>query len=123
MKQETKELVAWIINVINVHPYSITSLDKSPLPDANIFLTKTLPEIESKLCQGGYIQDANGVPCCNGDKVKIKVKSDYAKQKFAGQYLEGFLTWNQTQGRFYVITRQKDFEFSELEYPYIEKVE
>ena len=30
---------------------------------------KSIPQIESRLCLGGYIQDKNGTPCCDGDEV------------------------------------------------------
>ena len=89
----------------------------------------SLPEIEKHLCLGGYIQDKNAIPCCDGDYVKITVKKDYeipiesgSVTKYAGETLEGRLTWNLTQGRFYVITRHKDFQMTDLDYPYITKV-
>lgn len=39
--------------------------------DRAIEFLDTLPEIESKLCQGGYIKDENGTPCCHGDKIIV----------------------------------------------------
>ena len=80
MKQETKELIDWI----NGKLYDYEEELKSDCCDTN-FLNEfnekrikafnflaSFPEIESKLCQGGYIQDKNGTPCCNGDKVRFE---------------------------------------------------
>jgi hypothetical protein len=76
MKQETKEIIDWIKKQINLakencidiawngkHEYYNADYEK-----AMEFLD-SLPQIESRLCQGGYIQDCNGTPCCNGDEV------------------------------------------------------
>ena len=38
---------------------------------------KSIPQIESRLCLGGFIQDRNGMPCCDGDEVNF-------------QFVEGF---------------------------------
>ncbi len=130
MKQETKDLIIWIKKQINLAKENCIipchkdgySEYEADYEKAMNFLD-SLPEIESKLCQGGYIQDVNGVPCCNGDKVKIIVKEGYRIIKFAGKELEGSLAWNKVKGRFYVITRNKDFEFEDLKYPTFTKVE
>ncbi len=130
MKQETKQTIDWIKKQINLakencinpaHKDGYTEYE-ADYEKAFNFLD-SLPEIESKLRQGGYIQDSNGKPCCNGDTVKITVKKDYKIQEFAGKTLEGYLAWNKTQGRFYVITRPKDFELIDLYYLYITKVD
>ena len=83
MKQETKELINWIKKQINLakeccidvawngeHEYYNTDYEK-----AMKFLD-SLPQIESRLCQGGYIQDKNGIPCHDGDKVVFSYYAD-----------------------------------------------
>ena len=67
MKQETKELVRWIKNHISVANNKGAELY---LHKAFDFLD-SLPDIEKKLCFGGYVQDINGTTCCHGDKVKL----------------------------------------------------
>ena len=79
MKQESKELIDWIKKQINLakeccvdvawngeHEYYNTDYEK-----AMKFLD-SLPQIESRLCVDGYIQDKNGTPCCDGDKVRFE---------------------------------------------------
>jgi hypothetical protein len=78
MKQETKKLIEWMkiqLGLLRTNTNEIinNSVDKS------ITFLDSLPEIESKLCRGGYIQDKNGTPCCDGDKIL-----------FCGEY-NGFL--------------------------------
>ena len=91
MKQETKELVRWIKNHISV----------ANNKDAELYLHKafdfldSLPEIEKKLCFGGYIQDKNGTPCCDGDKVVYTHISE-----LTGTRLIGTLRWDQRCGKF-----------------------
>lgn len=90
MKQETKHLIQWIKAVIEqslpkAMPYVETDIGKQK-KDAISFLD-SLPEIESKLCQGGYVQDANGTPCCHGDKIIVGM---YGKKIYT-------LEWNPKQ--------------------------
>lgn len=54
----------------------------------------SLPEIELKLCQGGYIQDRNGKPCCNGDRISNKSIFD-DKEEIS------ILYWSKNSSRFY----------------------
>ena len=76
MKQETKKTIDWIKKQINLAKENcIDPAHKDGYPEyeadyerAMNFLD-SLPEIESKLCRGGYIQDKNGTPCCDGDKI------------------------------------------------------
>ena len=77
MKQETKELIEWIKAQIFVASkldcsYHITAdaekKHKETETKAFNFLD-SLEEIEKRLCLGGYIQDRNGTPCCNGDRI------------------------------------------------------
>ena len=76
MKQETKQTIDWIKKQINLAKENcIDPCHKDGYPEyegdykkAMSFLD-SLPEIESRLCRGGYIQDKNGTPCCDGDKI------------------------------------------------------
>ena len=97
MKKETKALVEWIAAQIKIaakldNSYLITPgaiiTHKSLEEDAERFLN-SLPEIEEKLCFGGYIQDYNGTLCCHGDKVMYKNK------KYT-------LQWSQPYNRFFL---------------------
>ena len=74
MKQETKHLIEWIKMLLKKERAShIYANEKTVETDCDraIEFLDTLPEIESKLCQGGYVQDANGTPCCHGDKIIV----------------------------------------------------
>ena len=83
MKQETKDLIIWIKKQINLtKEYCIDPCHKDGYPEYEADYEKafafldSLPEIESKLCRGGYIQDKNGTPCCDGDKILFCGKYD-----------------------------------------------
>ena len=81
MKKETKELINWAIDHFQHYKIDIhTRKDKFNFGTAGterefnysqdiIAFLRKLPEIESHLCRGGYIQDKNGTPCCDGDKI------------------------------------------------------
>ena len=78
MKQETKNLISWIKELIGEElnrrfEAACKGKYKEYTNDCDraIEFLDTLPEIESKLCQGGYIQDKNGTPCCHGDKIIV----------------------------------------------------
>lgn len=82
MKKETKALIEWIKAQIRIaakldDSYLITtdaiSTHKSLEKDAEKFLD-SLSEIESHLCRGGYIQDKNGTPCCDGNTILINAE-------------------------------------------------
>ena len=83
MKQETKELIDWIKKQINIA--KTNNIDpawngkheayNADYQKALAFLD-SLPEIEARLTRGGYVQDKNGTPCCDGDKVKIFRKNN-----------------------------------------------
>ena len=94
MKQETKELLEWIEKQINLAGTIVTDVSQpywqKDCKKALEFLN-SLPEIESKLCRGGYIQDKNGTPCCDGDTILIH-DEDYSK---------GMLYWSVGDRRFY----------------------
>ena len=95
MKEETKELVNWIKCQILTNQdisYKITkaATDKyQKTKESALKFLDSLPEIESHLCRGGYIQDSNGTPCCDGDKVMYKNK-------------EYTLQWSRTYSRFFL---------------------
>lgn len=76
MKQETKQTIDWIKKQINLAKETcIDPCHKDGYPEYEADYEKamnfldSLPEIESHLCKGGYIQDKNGIPCCDGDKI------------------------------------------------------
>ena len=77
MKKETKDLVKWIKEQLD---FVKNEANKCELRSAWYFdqfnkavdFLNSLPEIENHLCRGGYIQDRNGTPCCDGDKVRFE---------------------------------------------------
>ena len=98
MKRKTKELVAYMYDEFNnriaitrgLSPEQRKSAEKyNSIRDKIQKFLKSLPEIEEKLCFGGYIQDYNGNPCCHGDKVMYKNK-------------EYTLQWSQPYSRFFL---------------------
>lgn len=102
MKQETKELIDWIkkqINLAKENCIDVVWNGKHECYNADyekaMDFLDSLPQIESHLCLGGYIQDKNGTLCCHGDKVNF-------------QYGEGFyngtLTYNFTSKCFTIVT-------------------
>ena len=104
MKQETKELIDWIKKQINLakeccidsawngqHKWYNADYEK-----AMNFLD-SLPQIESRLCKGGYIQDKTGTPCCDGDKVTFKfMETEWTKDNIEkyGLYYNGVLKFD-----------------------------
>lgn len=107
MKQETKELVDWIKKQINIaktdhidkawngqHEWYNKDYDKA------IAFLDSLPVIESHLCRGGYIQDRNGTPCKDGDRVLFALGN--------GEKL-GVLEWLPKEWKF-VVTDSNDGE-------------
>ena len=121
MKRETKKLIDWIKKQINLakeccidiawngkHEYYNADYEK-----AMNFLD-SLPQIERPLCFGGYIQDSNGTPCCNGDKVSF-------------QYDEGFysgiLTFNFTFKCFTIVNENGVFFWTNGAIKWFEKVD
>lgn len=98
MKQETKDLIQWIKDVIANCPYlampDIMRADSDEKIEDAINFLNSLPEFESHLCRGGYIQDANGIPCCDGDLIINESILDREKQK-------GVLYWSKNDSRFY----------------------
>ncbi len=120
MKQKSKEIVDWIKKQINLakeccidsawngkHEYYNADYQK-----AMNFLD-SLPQIESHLCLGGYIQDKNGAPCCHGDEVNF-------------QYDEGFyngtLTFNFTFKCFTIVNKNGVFFWTNGAIKWFEKI-
>lgn len=122
MKQESKEIVNWIKKQINLakencidvawngkHEYYNADYEK-----AMNFLD-SLPQIESRLCKGGYIQDKNGIPCCDGDMVHFLSKSQYDKY--------GYLKWDNKLARFLVeVVDESDCKYIIPELEWFKKV-
>ena len=63
---------------------------------------KSIPQIESHLCLGGYIQDENGTPCCHGDKV------------IYDENYEGTLEWDKNNARFIIASIYGDYDFTKI---------
>lgn len=97
MKKETKELIEWIKSHI-----SVTVIDNAELHHKAFDFLNSLPKIESHLCRGGYIQDENGTPCCDGDRV------------IYDENYEGFLRWDKNKARFYVASIYGDYTFDKI---------
>ena len=104
MKQETKELVKWLKDHLSHYRnqlaagqikvgLAIGEKEEKNAYEAINFLD-SLPEIESHLCRGGYIQDRNGTPCCDGDVIINESILDKQKEK-------GILYWSKNDSRFY----------------------
>lgn len=94
MKKETKALIEWIEAQIKIaakldNSYLITPSaiikHKSLEEDSERFLD-SLPEIESHLCRGGYIQDKNATPCCDGDKVRFEFEDKTYEENWKDKY-------------------------------------
>lgn len=112
MKEETKELVDWIKKQINIS--KTDHIDKAwngeheaynaDYEKAMRFLD-SLPEIELHLTRGGYIQDKNGTPCCDGDKVSFKFVESWYEVNFKDSYppvMNGILKFCQETKKFYI---------------------
>jgi len=119
MKQETKELIDWIKKQINLcgeclvaQPEGYWKNDK----EKAIQFLDSLPEIESHLCNGGYIQDKNGTPCCHGDHIKCVPVTCSQEDWFYGK-----LTWNAANGSFEIYTNTNTYTVTCMSW--FEKVE
>lgn len=111
MKEETKELVNWIKCQILTNQdisYKITkaATDKyQKTKESALKFLNSLPEIESHLCRGGYIQDKNGVPCCEGDQIINPSLLDGTKEL-------GTLYWSKNDCRFYFKKEDKCYSLT-----------
>lgn len=97
MKQETKELIDWIKKQISLAGTIVTDVSQPCWQqdrDKAIKFLDSLPEIEVRLCRGGYIQDKNGTPCCDGDSIINQNVFDWDE-------FEGVLYWDKEIARFY----------------------
>lgn len=93
MKEKTKNLIVWIKKQINLAKETcINPCHKDGYPEYEADYEKamnfldSLPEIEHKLCFGGYIQDKNGTPCCHGDKIKFKFSEKDFNEHWKDRY-------------------------------------
>ena len=107
MKQETKGLVEWIKNLLleNKSRCKGNIFDFERFDKAVSFLN-SLSEIELHLCRGGYIQDKNGTPCCDGDKVRFEFEDKTYKENWKGKYskvMEGELQFSVETKSFAII--------------------
>ena len=126
MKKETKELVDWIKKQINLakeccikpcHENGYKEYDED-YEKAMTFLD-SLPQIEERLCFGGYIQDKNGTPCCDGMLVKFLRKSDMEIKPTYGD-----LIWDKNMARFVIeVCNDKGYKLIISETEWFEKVQ
>ena len=108
MKKETKELIDWMKDFLCTeksdckgNTYNFVRFDKA------VDFLDSLPEIESKLCHGGYIQDKNGIPCCHGDTVHF--------DPILGlNFKSGKLLWSANQGMFVIKNDAGEWEIKEV---------
>lgn len=119
MKKETEELIDWIKKQINIVGECTTNASlpywKEDREKAFKFLD-SLPNIEHRLCFGGYIQDDNGTPCKDGDYVIVTVNPKYKKSNLnKGCCYRGILIWSNAKRKFYISTNYKDFDLSDFE--------
>lgn len=109
MKRETKELIDWIKKQISLAGTIVTDVSQPCWQqdrDEAIKFLDSLPEIESHLCRGGYIQDKNGTPCCDGDKVRFKFIEGWYSSNFKDRYtpiMEGKLEFSVETKSFIII--------------------
>lgn len=112
MKKETEKLIKWAMSLIadyrvqnmvehsnfrkNTPAAQNPGIEIKNCKDFAEFLN-SLPEIESHLSRGGYIQDKNGIPCCDGDKIV---------QQVIGDEQVGILYWSKGDSRFYFKNKQ-----------------
>ena len=121
MKKETKDLIIWIKKQINLAKENcIDPCHKDGYPEYEADYEKamkfldSLPQIESRLRQGGYIQDKNGIPCCDGDEVVFTYYADCTNvPKKKGQ-----LRWSIHDKQFVIIVEHK---VSNKEHEYLDE--
>ena len=121
MKQETKELINWIKKQINlVKECCIDSAWNGQHKQYNTDYEKamnfldSLPQIESRLCFGGYILDINRIPCCHGDKIKFQYDEDI---------YDGSLVWDFTFNCFTIVNENNIYFWTDNDIKWFEKVE
>ena len=125
MKKETKELIQWIKDHLSHYRNQLAAgqikvglaTGEKEVKNAYeaINFLNSLPEIESRLCRGGYIQDKNGSPCCDGDLVHFLSKSQNEKY--------GYLKWDKKLARFLLeVAGESDCRYIMPEIEWFEKV-
>lgn len=131
MKQETKELLEYIIHKFDyreslgkctskISPAEVQAFNKRQ--DKIQAFLRSIPDIEKHLTEGGYIQDKNGTPICHGDKVVFVNNLEEKSPR------EGFLNWNPDRAMFeiaYEVNEQAFAvtNFTEISRIFVEKVE
>lgn len=109
MKEETKELIKWIKEACEEFVYNSKdfkeNLYRDKTYDEVVTFLDSLPEIESHLCRGGYIQDKNGTPCCDGDQIINPSLLDGAKEL-------GSLYWSKSDCRFFFKKEDKCYSLA-----------
>lgn len=104
MKRETKELLKWLEDLLNRYKIRLMSgreelgwAERNRETDRAfeaIDFLRSLPDIEKHLCRGGYIQDSNGTPCCEGDVIEYK-------DLLSNEIVKGTLYWSINDKCFY----------------------
>lgn len=104
MKRETKELLKWLEDLLNRYKIRLMSgreelgwAERNRETDRAfeaIDFLRSLPDIEKHLCRGGYIQDSNGIPCCEGDVIEYK-------DLLSNEIVKGTLYWSINDKCFY----------------------
>lgn len=98
MKKETKELISWLKEHLSHYRIELATgrvkigmvagEKEEERAFAAIDFLNTLPEIELHLCRGGYIQDRNGTPCCDGDKVRFEFEKKGYEENWSNRFNE-----------------------------------
>ncbi len=121
MKKETKELIDWIKKQINLaKDCCIKPCHEDGYKEYNEDYDKamnfldSLPQIESHLCKGGYIQDKNGTPSCNGDEVVFTYYDDYYDDCTTILKKKGQLIWSFTDNRFVILEDANEYDFDDI---------
>ena len=70
----------------------------------------SLPQIEFHLKNGGYVQDRNGTPCCDRDKVKFTPYTIWGENS---SERIGKLYWS-TLKKFIFISNETAFDFEDV---------
>jgi hypothetical protein len=116
MKQETKELLDYIIRKFDSRQHIGDFLTEKEKVDARRFnenqqkiqdFLRSIPDIEKHLTEGGYIQDRNGTPICHGDKIKLCIPCVYDDLSEEA-YRHAVLNWNSSVAKFEVIYENDD---------------
>lgn len=98
MKKETEELIDWIKKQMSlakdccIRPaWGENHETYNKDFEAAVAFLDSLSKLERRLCLGGYIQDSDGVPCCDGDRIDIKLTDKRTGR--TTEYKKALLTW------------------------------